>query len=444
MIAMNVTRFSLPRRLTVWFSLVGLLTGLLPAQADPTIVSPPPANGVSPSAPIVFVFSEAMDPDATTATFYDSSTFTQLATTDVWSAGNTVLTCTPTPAFPSNKSIVWAVDGANPGGDPLGGIPGGVFTTGSGSGGGTGSGTNAITSFVLGKLHRYHQTSASAPTLDPDYPYAFQAVTSLSSNRTATNIVLTLPTGSVSNLAQNFFQPEVYSLIDFDTNLSRFDATFPAGDYLFTVKAVNSNQTVTVNFPAAMTQPAAPHLANFAAAQAVNPATAFALQWDAFPGGTASDFIQVEVGEEFSSDDLGKPGALPGTATSVTIPAGTLQANSNYDGSITFYRYVGTTNGTSYVTTVYRATITDFTLQTSGGATGGSLILTNEVFAPSDFSFDVLCAAGQMVTVEYRTDLAAGPWQTLFTTNSPGTRFRAVAPQSTTHSAMFFRARNGP
>jgi len=62
---------------------------------------------------------------------------------------------------------------------------------------------------------------------------------------------------------------------------------------------------------------------------------------------------------------------------------------------------------------------------------------------PANFSFDVLCSPGQTVTVEYRTNLAAGLWRTLLVTTSSANRFRAVAPQASTNRALYFRARNG-
>jgi len=103
------------------------------------------------------------------------------------------------------------VSGENPAGDALGGTPGGLFTTGTG-GGGSGSGTNAITTFSVGKVHHYNQASAGAPTLDPITLTVSAGVTSLASNRTATDVVLTLPTASVSNLTQLPLQPEIYVL----------------------------------------------------------------------------------------------------------------------------------------------------------------------------------------------------------------------------------------
>ena len=45
------------RRLIALLCAASGLLCTLPAQGEPTIISPPPANGVSPSAPLVFTFS---------------------------------------------------------------------------------------------------------------------------------------------------------------------------------------------------------------------------------------------------------------------------------------------------------------------------------------------------------------------------------------------------
>jgi hypothetical protein len=296
----------------------------------------------------------------------------------------------------------------------------------------------------VGKVHHYNQTSAGAPTLDPFTPYGFSGVTSLSSNRTATSVTLTLPTAAVSNLTH--LPPpsaEIFIMSPFDTSLSTYDATFPAGNYSFFVQAASSNQTVVVNLPtaASMPQPGAPHLTNYLAAQAVDPSQTFVLGWDAFPGGTAADYVDVDIGDAYRSPEPGSPGALTGTARTFTIPAGTLQPDSTYLSRVGFFRHVGTTNA-NYVTAAYRATYTEFSLITIGGAINGPLVLTNATYAGT-FSFDVLCSPGQTVTVEHRTDLASGLWQTLLTTNSTGSIFHAVAPQAATNRSMFFRARNG-
>ena len=410
------------------------------AQGAPTLTSPPPANGASPSGPFVFTFSEPMNPDLSGVDFTDFTTFQILPTDNVWSGGNTVLTCTPNPSFPANRSIVWSAYGENPTGEQLAGSPGGFFTTGGGGGGG--SGTNATTVFSVGKILHYNQTSSGPPTLDLSTPYGFSGVTSLASNRTATNITVTLPTSAVSNLTQLPQQPEIWLAYGFSPTLSAFDADFPPGNYSFLAKSTSSNQTVVVNLPTTnvMAQPEAPHLTNYVAAQSVDPNQTFVLGWDAFPAGTTGDFIDVEIGTAYRSPNPGFPGSLNGTARTFAIPAGTLQANSNYLSRVGFFRHAGSTNA-AYTADAFRSTYIEFNLITASSSQS-PLLLTNAHWTGASFTFDVLCATGQTVTIEFTNRLASGGWAKLLTTNSPGTQFHVVSPAPP--PVQFYRARNGP
>jgi hypothetical protein len=416
------------------------------AQApSPVIVSTVPANlatGVSPTAPVVITFSTAMDTTATTAMFVNiASPLSPLPTTPAWSADSKTLTCTPTQPFPASTMVIWSVEGQDLAGDSLGGQPEGYFTTGTSGGGGTGSGTNRITSFVVGHVFYYDQTSTAAPTLDPNISYAFTADTTLASNRTATAVTLLLPTSALKTLAQSPTRPETYYLVDGSTNLATFQATYPSGSHSFNVQAATSNQQVSVNLPASLLQPGAPHVNNFMAAQAVDATQAFTLSWDAFPGGTTADYIAVTVGDVFTTVNPPATNALNGTATSVVIPAGTLPTANNYDATVTFYRFIANTNAT-YATEAFRATATQFALSTTSGATV-PLVLTNATWASGLFSFDVTSAAGQTLTVEYSTSLQAGSWNTLVTTNSATGDVKITDPAPVTNPCRFYRARTG-
>jgi len=391
---------------------------------------------------VQFTFSEAMNPDATSAIFLAGGT-TPVLTTPAWNDGDTILTCTPLTSFTANSVITWFVIGEDPDGFPLLGLPTGTFSTGTG--GSTGGGTNTITTFSVGKIHHYQQTSAGTPGLDPLTPYGFSGVTALASNRTANSVTLTLPTTAVSNLVH--LPPpsaEIFLMSPIFTDLGIFDATFPSGNYTFFVQAATSNQSVIVNLPttASMPQPGAPHVTNYLAAQNVDPSKPFVLGWDAFAGGTTADYIDVDIGSEFGSANPGLPGYLNGTARTFTIPAGTLQPNTIYASQVGFFHETGATNS-SYATAAYRATYTEFNLVTSA-STAAALVLTNAVYVPGAFSFNVVGATGQTVVVEYKTNLSNVSWQPLFTTNSAPSPFHAVATQAVSNRFMFFRARNGP
>jgi hypothetical protein len=428
----------LARVLVIGFSIAGAYV----AQGQPTIVSTVPANlttGVSRSAAVVFTFSQAMNTGLTSAQFFDSTTATFFGTTPVWSAGNTVLTCTPVTPFTANKQITWFVTGEDMTGTELAGNTAGFFTTGNSGGVSSGgSGTNAITSFNLGKTYIYNQTSAGAPTLDTDTPYLFTAATGLASNRTDTAVTMALPTSATSNLLQNFLHPESFTLVSFSTNLASFDAAFPAGTYQFTVSGA-SNQQVVLNLSASSSQPNPPHVTDYAAAQAMNPSQPFTLTWDAFTGAAATDYIYVTVGNNvFATPSPGTSGALAGTATSVQIPAGTLQPGTNYTASVGFYRSTWTSNAT-YVTGSFRASVTQFSVVTGGGASRPTL--ANATVTAGKFNFDVISPSSLALIVEYSTDLPATNWQTLLTTNTAAGTLHLIDSRPATNKSIFYRVR---
>jgi methionine-rich copper-binding protein CopC len=149
------------------FVLLLLLLSLERAHAQPTIVSVVPRNGVTGvplSAAVILTFSEAMNTSVTLAYLYDSTTIEILPASLSWSAGNTVLTCTPTVPFPANRTIWWTVmNGQNPAGAPLGGYTGGAFTTVAGN---QLTLTNALWS---GGMFAFDVTSPVGQTLTVEY-----------------------------------------------------------------------------------------------------------------------------------------------------------------------------------------------------------------------------------------------------------------------------------
>ena len=419
------------------------LAGGPAAPAQTRLMRTEPGNGdtgVSPSTTVVFYFSDTMDPDATTVAFFSLSPFGTYPASEGWNPAHTVLTCTPDAPFPGGTQITWVLQGMDDLGLDVFGQ--GAFTTAGGSGG-TGSGTNRLTGFWVGIQHVYEQNSAAAPALDPDLPYHFGASTALASNRTATAISVQAPGGAVYSLTSAFGRPEFWTMSEFATDLAAFNATYPAGDYEFSVLSSQSNQTVTVTLPASTTQPNAPHLSNYASAQAVNPSQPFTLSWDAFSGGTANDYIYVTVGNAWKTPDPLEPGALNGAATSATIPAGTLQPNTAYDVDLGFYRYSWASNGT-YTTAANRATVTRLTLSTIE-AVAPRPVVTNLAWDANGISFEIETTPGQTLTVISAADptLPVAQWPVLLTTNAPDTRVRVADPRSKTSPAIFYRVRNG-
>ena len=384
-----------------------------------------------------------MNTAATFAQFVSTNPPAAFPVSSSWNSANDVLTCTPSSPFPANAFINWFVSGTDANGMPVFGQ--GIFSTGSATNSEpTGYGTNQITTFSVGKLYSFSQGPSGPPVPASFAPFIFNGNTVLASNRTATAITLTLPNSAVSNANQNPVEKEIYSVFYFNTSSNALESTFPQGAYNFTVNATASNQTVSVTLPASMAQPNAPQITNYAAAQAVDASKPFTLEWQPFAGGTTSDFIQVTIGN-WTSPQYGTPGALDGTATSVTILPGVLAANSNYTAEVGFERGVWTTNS-AYATGAYRATVTAFTLQTVSGVTAPPPVVSNPGWTGNLFGFDVNTVPGQLLTVVYSADcsLPLQQWLPVTSTNSSGTRVHISDTNSLTMPTLFYRVRNGP
>ena len=187
---MNLFAFLIrPNNLVPVLVLLLSLMSLERAPAQPTIVSSVPptgASGVPVSAAVVITFSEAMNTSVTLAYLFDSTTLELLPSSLSWSAGNTVLTCTPTAAFPAGQTILWTVmNGQNPAGAPLSGFTGGSFTTVSGA---QLTLTNAIWS---GGVFAFDVTSQAGQTLTVEYS------STLRSNQWQTLLTTNSPAGRV-------------------------------------------------------------------------------------------------------------------------------------------------------------------------------------------------------------------------------------------------------
>ena len=387
-----------------------LVAGLQPARAAVTLVSSVPVNGannVSPSAPVVFTFSTSMDPVATVPFFLDENAGESPDMNLAWNANTTVLTCTPSPQFANAHEISWSFSGGqSTNGSPLTGTSSGTFTNVVGVNGG--SGTNFYTGFQLLEYSIYGQTSTATPS---HLIYEFSAQTSLSSNRTATNITITPPTSIVTNLEEEGLTPEVFDFTSFKTTLTNLTSNYPAGTYTFDINPASLNQQVAVTLPA-YTFPNAPQVSNYVAAQSVNPAQPFTVTWNTFSNSTSADLIgfivvDTNANQVFASGLPGQPGALANTAASETIPAGTLLTNANYNCQILFTHIALTTNG-NLTSSAVVGTVTEFNLSTTTNTFGPTLAIrhtgTNVVLSwPTN-------ASG--FTLEATTSLTSPSWST--------------------------------
>lgn len=185
-------------------------------------------------------------------------------------------------------------------------------------------------------------------------------------------------------------------------------AAYPAGNYTpqLTLTA-GGTSSLTVNLGAA---PTTPHCANYDAAQAINAAADFTLRWDAFAGATANDRVEIIIfndqgTEVFRLPDecATPPKPLSATATSVVIPAGTLQTGGRtYAVELGFFKTSDFKNNASPAYTAAGGYFqqTRFNIKTTGGATTGPVITAFRIAADQHFEVDVTATAGQTLTLE--------------------------------------------
>jgi hypothetical protein len=438
--SLQITNPAIPQ--AGWFTTGSVSEG---TNAQPLILSMVPRSFgplASPTAPIVFTFNKPMNSSVTAPVFIDNNAlglppfYGILPTLPVWSASNTVLTCTPIQGypFPTNHMISWSVSGTDLPGHLLVGQAG-VFGPRSDV-----PNTNEITSFALTETCMYDQATAGAATLDPMATYVFGVTALIASNSPASNVSLTLPNNTVAELWGDSLVPKSFLWTEGITAPASFGATFPSGNYVFNLQGTTPTQRVTLNFPSGLIQPNAPHVNNFAAAQAVNPALPFLLSWDPFQGAGTADIVSVTIGNPPVFTTVppgGGPGTLNGTSTSVLIPAGTFQPNGHYDATILFERFIGMNNSTNF-TVVIRSTITRFILTT----TNSTCVVSGVGVRTNRFGFTITGTSGMVIVVEACANLANPIWSPLRTNTLTGGSSYFSDSQWTNYPGRFYRLRS--
>ena len=328
------------------------------AQGAPQVVSFAPPNGETNAAlnsSLVFVFNQPMDTNVPVLASFPPFLVGNLDVTPAnhflsgtWSADGRTLTCEASSPLPANADVNWTLNPANSmlpltssSGVPLMTVSGSFRTGSNGSGGCDQTGLPpGWGNYSINKTSFYEQTSAADPLPAAQSPFFFGAfVQSPSSGPTVTGGSVTRPDNTqdgLQGLGGSFF---------FSTNPPTepaLDAAYPGGNY--TLRFTQTGQPERV---IAMTMPAlrppVPKVANFAAAQAVDATQDFTLNWGAFTGAGANDYISLSVSDTlgrvaFQAPDLCVPRYLLVTASSIAIPANTLKTNQTYSATLSFGR----------------------------------------------------------------------------------------------------------
>jgi len=203
---------------------------------------------------------------------------------------------------------------------------------------------------VAAKGQNLMQTNATGPLVSPtvDSNYVFTSFVQLTGSGTVTNALLTPPGKSPFALPYDAFSSQFTTNAGFGSKAG-LDAVFPNGTYTQKIYAVTDG---TKSVPMALNgdlYPNDPVVTNWTAAQTLDMTKGFTLQWTNFVGGTANDYIQLEVQQSdgnavVRTGNPGQPGSLNGTNTAFSIPAGTFVPGTNYYARLLFAKMTGATN----------------------------------------------------------------------------------------------------
>lgn len=284
--------------------------------------------------------------------------------------------------------------------------------------------------YIVAKGQIYEQSSTNAPDLALENPYVFEAIVEGTGNGEIYSADLTKPGSSASAIPStgtySFYARVVFS------SLNGMNSLYRSGTYRFDFDSENDFFTVAYVSLSDDTYPPTPHVVNYAAAQAVNAATNFTVQWDAFSGGTVDDVVELYVYDETDAVVYTDSG-LDGTAKSDTIPANTLVAGKTYRGEVIFRKSVdAVVDNSGAVGLSFYNKFTRFSVATTGSSGNNPAPTMSNLLLQQggQFQFHVQGVAGRSYRIESSADfLTWTPLQTLMAPAGGGIDFtESVGP----------------
>lgn len=363
---------------------------------------------VDPATPLVLNFSEPMQPiqDVHWINVANSGSITY-----AWSNGGQTLTCAMPGGFPAGAAIIW---GLNPAGfkDLAGNTLAGEGAGGSFSIKNTvvepcaNNPTERRNFFFVMKDVGFVQTSPADPVegrSGSDPVGQFGAFFTPGTGVTVASSSVQLPDGTVRPLSAVLGQ---YFTSGSAVSAAALNTAFPAGTYTGTVTVGGQTGNLALTMAGA---PPVPKCANFAAAQAIDPKSAFTLQWNPFTGAAANDRVEVII-----TDDQGRtllqapnecanpPVTLANSATSIQLAANLLAEGKTYHVELRFQKIGATASSAApaYEGTSGYGHVTKFTLKTTGGVPDTVTITGYRMAADGRFELDVQAGAGKTVFLE--------------------------------------------
>ncbi|MHB1306965.1 MAG: Ig-like domain-containing domain [Limisphaerales bacterium] len=346
-----------------------------------------------------------------------------------WSTDGFTLLATFPSGLPADALITWRLGSGfedTTGNQLEGGTVDGFFTTGSGGGIGDCEDEDPLEqagNFFLSRLLRFLQSGPETTVSHPQGGAFLVAGFHPPADLNASGASFTSPSGSTDSMQSVFGSP--FFFYEQFVDAAGLDGAYPHGNYQARVEP-SAGSPIQMSISTAGAFPPTPTLINHGAAQAVEASAPFPLTWNAFTGADDSSFIGLEIANTDEDEDVvfSAPNRcrnidLPPTATSIVLPAKTLQPGRLYSLRLTFYRLTDTSKHTATQITFIGAdgVSTETTLRTLGSA-GGEVRISQARLGDNDlFQATVTGPAGSGIVVESGTTFTG--WETVTTLNLP-------------------------
>ncbi len=342
----------------------------------PTLVSTTPTNGatgVLTNAPVYFAFSVAMNANLTSAQFHESTAPGQaLPVTLSWAANGTVLSCTPNPAFPAGKAIMWSVQGQAVTGDAFAGATG-SFTTVVSPG-------PLVLSALLSRGELFEQVDTN---LLQTSGQEFRALAGKAEARTLAFVKPSL----VTNVLSSSGTVQATEFTDSDNDPLAFATNYPIGDYQFLIhNAVGSDANAVIALSDGLL-PSPARLLNWRTPPHAVLGQPLTLQWSLEAGGAAVNYVRLRIKQNgravFASPLPDSAGALNATSNNVVVPADLFTNAGVAEVSISAFSYTGLETNSIPGLTLHAARhrTTTFALRVVDGATPPPTLVTTNITA---------------------------------------------------------------
>ena len=196
-----------------------------------------------------------------------------------------------------------------------------------------------VESYEVAKGRHYIQTNTLPAIPDGTNAHRFSAELQAQSSNTVLSASLGLPNGLGTITLTNNGGDFAFT----DSSADPLDTAYPDGEYAFTAQTLHQGAYDLRLSLTGDEYPPAPRFLHDPA-QRLAEDQPIDVTWEPWSGGTASDFVQLQIRDSgtnvFETPDFAEPGALNGLATNAIIPAGVLTGAERYTARLVFQRVV--------------------------------------------------------------------------------------------------------